>query len=583
MPHLVPRLTLGLCLVLTGLAPACHQEDAASASTYALNEPTAVSCELHYFDSATFTKILNAAEGAANVGDLTRTPLVLTTPEGIVASIESYRPNTLSVGVSLGSEPLGRATYPLSSDPSGATDLQLPMPPVTKSGVIYDRVWVGCTPRAIAPPPGDRRASQEQSIETFVDQLAPATAWHDPVDTEAVKARERARIANGDGSDAPFFTAVWSALNAFPQGHQSLLSADPTVCGKAIPSQGSSRFGVCGRPSADGLLVTTARADNRLGLTAGDVVVSVDGVTGDEIFTQAYARPMCGAVFPSASGRRTAGAATFFGSVPSGARLEVRAQNGETRKVVVPTEADSHSVNCWDTFGRSTDFYAEASVRPDGVAVIRLPSFFPFDKSFPTNPSETEAFIAAYQAEIVKVFDTVKSAPAILWDARGNTGGITPVGLAIVGGFPSAKPTKLSYCATRIFGSNPPAYDGRYAEYEVTPGGPFAYHGKVAVLTDGLAYSAGDYFPLAAMKGGHAIVVGSSPAGAYGGGQGDLAITGPPALSASFDSAGCFDAETNQPLEAADLTPAVSVELDPKDVAAGRDTVLERAVKELGF
>jgi peptidase S41-like protein len=434
--------------------------------------------------------------------------------------------------------------------------------------------------------PTARQVAQAASIAALVDALAPSTGWHEAVDAEAVKARERKAVLKGDGTDAPFFGAAWHTMNAFPQGHQSLFSLDASVCGKAIANQQTSRFGVCGRPSSAGLAVTFARSGNKLGLAVGDVITQAGADTGDALYEASYQRPVCGGVFPAASGRRYAGAATFFGSVPSGTKLTVRALNGTTREVTVPAEKDTTATDCTDPFSRSRAIYAEAKVRPDGVAVIRLPSFFPYDKALPVNPTQAEldAFVAAYQAEIQKVFDSVKTAPGIVWDTRGNTGGITTVGLAIVSGFATAKKTAVSYCRTRTTGSSPPAYDAeRYAVYGVDPGGPFAYAGKVAVVTDGLAYSAGDYFPLAVAKASSTPVVGSASAGAYGGGRSPIELDGPPKLSANFDPTGCFDGVTDKPLEGAPLPPKAAVELDAKDLAAGKDTIVERAVIELGL
>lgn len=434
--------------------------------------------------------------------------------------------------------------------------------------------------------PSARQLAQVKSIAALVDTLAESSAWHEPVDAAAVKERERKAIVKGDASDGVFFTSAWRAMNAYPQGHQGLFSPEPNGCGKRLPYQQQSRFGVCARPSSAGLAVTYARAGNKLGLAPGDVVIDAGGDSGDALFERAYARPVCGAIMPAPSGRRYAAAASFFGTVPAGMKLVVRAASGATRDVIVPAEADAQLVDCTDPFARDTRLYAEAKVRADGVAVIRLPSFLPFDKPFPAGGSQADfdAYIAAYQGELVKVFETVKSAPAIVWDARGNTGGITAVGLAIVGGFASARNTSVSYCKTRVPGSSPPSFEpSRYATYEVVKGGPFTYAGKVAVLTDGLAYSAGDYFPYAAARASDAPVIGSSSAGAYGGGNGPIDIAGPPRLSANYDPTGCFDAASNAPLEGAPLAPKVAVEYDATDLAAGKDTVLERAVKELGL
>lgn len=448
----------------------------------------------------------------------------------------------------------------------------------------------GTNPPPIDPPPPveptERQKAQAMAVEAMADALAESSAWHVAVDLDAVKKSARETILKGDGTDQPYFAAAWATLNKYPQGHQGLYSNDKSICGKALPRQQSSRFGVCGRPakSGAGLAVTFAAAGNKLGLAVGDVVTNAGTDAGDAIFEASFTRPTCGSTFPAASGRRYSGAASFFGNVPAGTKLTVKAPSGATREVTVPKDADAQLTDCTDPFARSRELYAEAKVRPDGVAVIRLPSFFPYDKAFPSTQSEVDTLIAEYQAEIVKVFETVKTAPGIVWDARGNTGGITKVGLAIVSGFASAKAKSISYCRARDAGTSPPTYGfSKYAEYAITPGGPFAYAGKVAVVTDGLAYSAGDYFPFAALKGSDAPVVGSSSAGAYGASGPTIDVDGPPKLVTNYDPNACFDAVTNAHLEASPPAPTVPVEYDPADLAAGKDTVLEAAVKALAL
>jgi hypothetical protein len=228
--------------------------------------------------------------------------------------------------------------------------------------------------------PTARQLAQAKSIAALADTLSASSAWHEAVDVAALEARERTALVKGDGTDLAFYAAAWRTMNAFPQGHQSLLPADTSVCGKAIPFSQGSRFGVCGRPSAAGIAVTAVRAGNKLGLKAGDVITSADGESGDAMLATAYLRPVCGDVFPALPGRRYSAAASFFDTVPAGAKLEVRAVDGTTREVIVPANADAQNTDCTDPFSRNRQLYAEAKTRPDGVAVIRLPSFYPFDK-----------------------------------------------------------------------------------------------------------------------------------------------------------------------------------------------------------
>jgi len=190
-----------------------------------------------------------------------------------------------------------------------------------------------------------------------------------------------------------------------------------------------------------------------------------------------------------------------------------------------------------------------------------------------------DQFTADFQQKILDQFNTVKDAKAIVWDARGNYGGLTLVGLAIANGMPTAKATDISYCNSRVAKSHPSTYSSqKYAIYSVAPGGPFAYAGKVAVLVDGLDYSAADYFPLAVHKATSIPLVGTPSAGAFGGPGPEENLSGPPAMEFDIDVNHCLDAQTDQPLETHAATPDFTVEYEPADLAKGVDTVLEAGV-----
>lgn len=433
--------------------------------------------------------------------------------------------------------------------------------------------------------PGDQRCRGEACVDPTAEQLAhigfaqeyvdaqvAQSAWFEPIDGAPLMQAAKNVILDGDGSDIPYLYAMRSIHLGVRQGHQSLY--DATCDAPLMPIQSSSRFGVCARPYGDSLVVTFAEPGNALGLEAGDVVLAD--------LEEAAKRPMCGASSPSDSHRRTAAASTFFGNVPAGTELTVE-RGGETLTVVVPDTHDSVPTNCQDPLGRDIAFNAQSYVRPDGVAVIRLPRFFPIDMSFPQNPTpeEIQALIDHMQQAVLTAFEQVSDAPAIVWDARSNGGGITPVGLAIVSGMPGAQAMEISYCQYRLPDTNPPAFSTQtYAHYQVTPGGPFAYTGNVAVLIDGLDYSAADYFPYAVSRATDVLLVGTPTAGAYGASSINIEFAGPPWLGVSLDANRCVD-EQGQPLEGRAVEPGLEVEYDPADLANGIDTVLEAAVSAL--
>ncbi len=429
----------------------------------------------------------------------------------------------------------------------------------------------------------DPTAEQQQqagAVDKYVTLLSDHSAWPLAVDTATVRTDATRRVLKGDGSDSVFFESLRYVQLSWPQGHQSLFAASQAQCQTAdLYWQNSSRFGVCGRPHGDDIVVTFARAGNPLGLEAGDLITAENGVSGDALFDLVQSRPTCGAVYPATSGKRASAAASYFGSVPAGAKLSVTPVSGATPySLDVPEQFDSQPTRCADALGRDVQFNIRAETRSDGVAVIRLPRFFPLGKSPPTNPADAQKFIDDFIAELATEFDKVKSAPMLIWDIRGNGGGITPAGLAIAGGMPTAKATDVSYCVNRISGTNPPSFGAqKYAIYAVTPGGPFAYTGKVAVVVDGLAYSAADYFPLAVSKATATPLVGSASAGAYGGAGSTPSLGGVPEMLANADANNCKDAATDASLEGTAVAPDLAVEYEPQDLAKGVDTLLEAA------
>jgi hypothetical protein len=420
----------------------------------------------------------------------------------------------------------------------------------------------------------EAKAAQTRQLGTMVDFLRENTAWHVPLDWDGIARSSRSVIEAGDGSEKTFFAAIYGAFDSVPQGHQFLSIPG---CGRVAPMANVSQRGVCGRPHARGIVVTNARLENPLGLAPGDLVTRI----GDEDAIRRLGhRPMCGASHPSTSYRETTVASTFADLIAPGEALVVERPDGSMRtfraEVGDLTGDFSHGLGCEDVMARPPGIRAELR---DGVGILRLHTFMDVEEPFPTDPAELDAYDARFIDKIRAAFDTVKHARALVWDVRGNGGGRTPVALAIASGFPGASSETISFCRARVPGSNPPALsDDRYAVYALTPGGPFAYDGRVAVLIDGLDYSAADYFPLAVATRTKALLVGAPTAGAFGAGSKTKVIDG--VISVTVDVNRCMSPSDGEetPLEGRNTAPHIRVDPEPGDLARGVDTVLERAL-----
>jgi C-terminal processing protease CtpA/Prc len=474
--------------------------------------------------------------------------------------------------------------------PVGSTRCEGPLVQTCEDGPDGSR-WAEAVPcpdplevcrGAACAGPTNVQLEQLDSIAAYADALVNRSAWFEPVDRDALVEQGQLVLLAGSDDDDSYYRALRAVHAGVPQGHQTLY---PAACGTSkMPFAGKSRFGVCGRPRGDEIVITYAREGNLLGLSAGDVVESVEAMAGDDLFREMSSRIVCLSSAPSAAGDRANVATTLFSVLRPDETVRVRSVDGTVKTVVIPSQADAQATDCQDPLGRDIGFDAESYVRPDGIAVIRLPRFFPLDPPAydPNDPDSLQALIDDMTQKVLTAFESVKDQPMLIWDARSNYGGITPVGLAIVGGMPGAKATSLSYCQARIANSSPPSYHAfRYAVYAIEPGGPFAYGGKVAVLIDELDYSAADYFPLAVAAATDALLVGTPTAGAYGGSGPMETLPGAPSVYFTIDGNRCSDASTDEPLEGRSVQPHRFVEYDPQDLADGVDTVMEAAVKGL--
>lgn len=446
---------------------------------------------------------------------------------------------------------------------------------------------------AAAADTGPTVEQQEQlaALRRFIDDVVSSSGWWEPSSADAIYEECSAILLRGDGADADYVKALRHALLAVPQGHQYMYS---DACGAdGIGTAETSDYGVCAAKSGDDFVVTFARAGNALGLSVGDSVFSLNALRGEALLEEAIARPRCASSAPSDGYRTWDAAGSFFSALPVGGTLGVRATDGAERSVVIPAPRTTDAIDCGDALGRSLWFNASSYLRSDGTAVIRVPRFFPTEG---TTRKLSEAELVRTMTEaILTEFDKHRSAPRMIWDVRGNGGGVTPIALAIVAGMPGVTSTNISYCQYRLPGSMPPEFDAEhYAEYAVDPDGgfslegeeliaphAFAYAGRVAVLIDGGCYSATDYFAYAAKKTSGAILVGSGTAGAYGGSSESLDLKDPLAFYYAVDVNKCSDADTNAPLEGHSVQPDISVEYSPTDLATGVDTVLEAAAAAL--
>lgn len=370
--------------------------------------------------------------------------------------------------------------------------------------------------------------------------------------------------------DAPssFYSTLRKLTLTWPVGHLTVL--DPLRCGSNDhPFDATSTLGACTQPYGDHAVVSWVSPQNPLGLVAGDEVIGVDDLEGDAMMEASWLQPLCGSASASASNRRAVAGTSLFARAAIGTTVTIKHVDGAVEQKVV-TALAPQAVSCRDPMGRAGAGVASSYLRPDGIGVIVVPRLHLGANA----PPDFAQVYLQIQAQLLTAFDAVKTAPGIIWDLRANEGGSTLNGLEVVAGLSGA-----------VIGRDVGGYRYRppgsatlspREAYTLRASPTFSYAGKVAFLIDGLTISASDYTALAVETASTAYLVGQPSSGSYGGGSTPITTASTPAISVYPDPFIGEDA-LGQPLEGRSAQPTHLVELEPTDLAAGRDTVMERA------
>jgi len=443
----------------------------------------------------------------------------------------------------------------------------------------------GKTPPGTEPPPGEIKnpppdpkpgrevpADWEAALKETITEVDGRTGLGPDlkVDTKKLEADALTLLRTGGANaDEGFRLAVRKVLHSYPVGHLQIYPLDFKKCGTPdLPSQATSFVDACTQPFDDHAVVTVVGASNPLKLAPGDEIVEVDGKKGQAMLDATFEHPMCGTASPGAANRRALSATSLLATIHVGSTITVKHRNGAIEVKTVDKLGKAKS--CSDPFGRVATTAATATMRPDGAAVLRIPSFYPRDFDEKDPQGSIDRFTNAIKAE----FDKVKNAKELIIDVRANGGGATLVGLAIAGGMPGAKAMPIAHCQERV------PYETTYTsdfDYDLTPSTHFAYTGKVAVLSDGLSFSATDYFIRTMRIATNAIVGGRPQAAAYGGSTGELKIEKGPGLYVVPDPWRCTE-PGGKPLEGQSVKLDFEQDLAPADLDKGLDSDVEVAL-----
>ncbi|MBV1860025.1 MAG: hypothetical protein KUG77_16550 [Nannocystaceae bacterium] len=429
-------------------------------------------------------------------------------------------------------------------------------------------------------------------LRSYLDGVQAGTAVAADVDWEDLHEQAATLVVAGDDSADTLYRAARALQLQIPQGHQ-WVRFGPDLCGvpEGMSYTQQTFYGACSRISEDGVIVTAADESNPLGLLPGDRIVGSNRWDeGADFLAQIAAEPLCSSLTPSnPNALRRQAAAQIFGLLDEGDSITVLDPDGESREVEVPARLGDDPIGwCNNPLeGGYSSLEAVLTMRPDGVAVIRVAHFGSSENPFPS-PLTVEAYyqwVSDYVDRLAGILSTIPTDAPIIWDARSNSGGASEVPMAIIAGMPGANRTQISEGYQRIADSDPfEFYKDALStfSFEIPEDDRLNHNAPTAVLVDFGTTSAADFFAWGAGEFSDALVVGTPGTANYGygggpgafveGSVGEFTYRIDPIQSRAMDGA---------PLEGMEVVPDILVEYDPADLAGGVDTVLEAAADAL--
>jgi carboxyl-terminal processing protease len=433
---------------------------------------------------------------------------------------------------------------------------------------------------AAAPSAATPRAEAERRVETFEIVWRTVKENHfDPsfggVNWDAVHAEFSPRAAAAR-TDRELHTLLQQMLNRLGQSHFNIIPPE------AIPSTESDAGGDGGedvgdegegeRPRTKGSLyaaehmtygigidlrvvggavlvtrVEPGSSAERAGLRTGYALRSVDGLAVSSILRTLR---LAAVYEPAARNQIPAEILVGYvnGSPGTSVRLSFLDGRNRLRRAVVPRERLKGEL--MPTFQSLPAQFVEFESRRlrGGVGYIRF-----------------NLFVAPVMDKFCAALRTMKDAPGVVIDLRGNRGGL--LGLIYgMGGLLETRPVSFGVMRTRA----------GWHDLLITPQ-PSGYRGPLVVLIDAETQSAGEIFAGGLQASGRAVVVGQRSAGATLPSAAKELPTGAILQYAFAD----FVAADGRVIEGSGVEPNVPARLTRRQLLAGRDPQLDSALNML--
>jgi carboxyl-terminal processing protease len=433
---------------------------------------------------------------------------------------------------------------------------------------------------AAAPPAAAASAEAERRRESFDIVWRTVKENHfDPkfggVDWDAVR-EEFAPRAAGVRTDRELHTLLQQMLNRLGRSHFNIIppeaipstgvedefkdgeGEDDTPGAEEPRRKGSLRaaeqltygIGIDLRVVGGVALVTRVEPNStaaRAGLRTGHVLRSIDGQPLSDILRTLR---LVAVYEPSARNQIPAEIIVGYVNGPPGTSVKLTFLDGRNRlrRVVVPRERlKGELVPLFQALPAQFVEFESARLR-GGIGYVRF-----------------NLFAAPVLEKFCAALSSMKDAPGIVVDLRGNRGGL--LGLVYgLGGLLETRPVSFGVMRTRA----------GWHDLGITPQ-KNVYHGRLVVLIDAETQSAAEIFAGGVQASGRAVVVGQRSAGATLPSAAKELPTGAILQYAFAD----FVGGDGRHIEGVGIEPNLSVKLTRRRLLAGRDPQLEAALEAI--
>ena len=343
------------------------------------------------------------------------------------------------------------------------------------------------------------------------------------------------------------YSVLQRMLGELKQSHFSIVSAESAADSGATSNGPLGDIGVEVKYPRDEAVITrvnTGSAADKAGLRAGFTIKQVGGQSVQALTKAINEADIRASVRPLLKARTVE--RRLSGAAGTAVRLQYANGEGTLKEAIVTREATTGEMS--PAFGnfppQRTEF--EARQLPGGYGYIRF-----------------NVFVISLMDRIRQALRSFAQAPGIVFDLRGNPGGLGGMSSGIAG-LVADKPSSLGRMQMRT----------GYMNFAVFPQAN-AYTGPIAIIIDGTSASTSEVFASGMQEIGRAVVVGERSAGAALPSVFTKLPTGAVFQYAIAD----FRSPRGKLIEGTGVAPDIEVQLDKSALVAGRYVQLEAAIE----